>query len=102
MRVLYLAPRIPYPELDRENVRPYHQIRFLSLRHDVGLVTFGGTGSEWDASKAIRRFCPRVQILPLPIRHVTPASARHVFATQPLAIRRYGSRDLLERRRGEA
>lgn len=97
MRILYLAPRIPYPPLDREHVRPYHEIRFLSLRHDVDLVTFGGTGSEWDARRVLRRFCPRVQILPLPIRPIVPATARHFFAAQPLSVRRYGSRDLMER-----
>lgn len=97
MRILYLAPRIPYPALDRENVRPYHQIRFLSLRHDVDLVAFGGQGSEWDARRLVRRFCPRVQILPPPERPVEPATARHMFSTQPLALRRYASRDLMER-----
>ena len=53
MRILYLAPRMPHPELDRENVRPYHQIRFLALRHDVDLVTFGGGGAEWDARRVL-------------------------------------------------
>jgi len=97
LRVLFLAPRIPFPALDRENVRPYHAIRFLSLRHDVDLVTFGGRGVEWDARRKLRQFCPRVQILPIPTRSVAPASARHVFTTQPLAISRYESRDLMER-----
>lgn len=97
MRVLYLAPRIPHPALDREHVRPYHQVRFLSLRHDVDLVAFGGNGSEWDARRLMRRFCPRVQILPPPLPGVEPASARHVLSTQPLAVRRYQSRDLMER-----
>jgi sugar transferase (PEP-CTERM/EpsH1 system associated) len=97
VRVLYLAPRIPFPALDREHVRPYHQIRFLSLRHDVDLVAFGGNGSEWDARRLMRRFCPRVQILPPPLPGVEPASARHVLATQPLSVRRYQSRDLMER-----
>jgi len=97
VRVLYLAPRIPFPPLDRENIRPYQQIRSLSLRHDVDLVAFGGNGSEWDARKLMRRFCPRVQILPPPTRPVEPATARHVLATQPLAVRRYQSRDLMER-----
>ena len=97
MRVLYLAPRIPFPALDREHTRPYHQVRFLSLRHDVDLVAFGGNGSEWDSRRLMRRFCPRVQILPPPTRAVEPATARHVLATQPLAVRRYQSRDLMER-----
>ncbi len=92
-----MAPRIPFPALDRENVRPYQAIRFLSLRHDVDLVTFGGGGIEWDARRRLRRFCPRVQILPMQSRTVTPASARHVFTTQPLAVSRYESRDLMER-----
>lgn len=97
MKVLYLAPRIPFPENDRENVRPYHQIRFLALRHDVDLVTFGGTGSEWDARRVLRRFCSRVQILPLPEKPVVPVTARHVFSREALAVRRYESRDLAER-----
>jgi sugar transferase (PEP-CTERM/EpsH1 system associated) len=97
VRVLYLAPRIPFPELDRENVRPYQQLRFLALRHDVDLVTFGGTGSEWDARRVLRRFCSRIQILPTPVAPVVPATARHVFAREPLAVQRYESRDLHER-----
>ena len=97
MRILFVCPRMPYPALERENVRPYHLVRFLSLRHDVDLVTFGGGGAEWDARRRLRRFCPRVQILPLPTRPVEPATARHVLASRPLAVRRYGSRDLMER-----
>lgn len=97
MRILFLAPRCPFPPLERENIRPYHHIRFLSLRHDVDLVTFAGGGSEWEARRSLRRFCPRVQILPLQIRPVEPATTRHVLARQPLAVRRYGSRDLMER-----
>jgi len=97
LRVLFIAPRIPYPPLDREQCRPYHAIRFLSLRHDVDLVTFGGGGSEWAARRHLRRFCPRVQILPLGGKAVAPATTRHVFSTQPLAVQRYGSRDLMER-----
>jgi sugar transferase (PEP-CTERM/EpsH1 system associated) len=97
LRILYLAPRIPFPETDRENVRPYQQIRALSLRHDVDLVSFGGSGSEWDARRVLRRFCQRIQILPLPEKPVEPASARHVFIRDPLAVHRYGSRDLAER-----
>src|SRR5262245_46988331 len=88
---------MPHPELDRENVRPYHQIRFLSLRHDVDLVTFGGGGAEWDARRVLRRFCSRIQILPLPEKPVAPASARHVFTREALAVHRYESRDLAER-----
>lgn len=97
MRILYLAPRIPYPSLDREHVRPYHQVRFLSLRHDVDMVAFGGNGSEWDSRRLMRRFCPRVQILPPPMRAVEPGSARHVLSSQPLSVRLYSSRDLMER-----
>jgi glycosyltransferase involved in cell wall biosynthesis len=63
----------------------------------VDLVTFGGTGAEWDARRVLRRFCSRIQILPTPAAPVTPATARHVFAREPLAVHRYESRDLFER-----
>jgi len=45
----------------------------------------------------MRRFCSRIQILPLPERPVVPASARHVFTRDALAVHRYDSPDLAER-----
>ncbi len=97
LRILFLAPRVPHPKLERENVRPYHHIRFLSLRHDVDLVAFGSGGSDWEARRVLRRFCPRIQILPLANRPVTPATVRHAFTRKPLAVRRYATRDMMER-----
>ena len=56
MRILYIAPRPPYPPEGRETVRPYHQIRFMALRHDVDLVCFSGGGvDEWDARERLKK-----------------------------------------------
>ncbi len=56
MRILYIAPRPPFPPEGRETVRPYHQIRFMALRHDVDLVCFSGGGvDEWEARERLKK-----------------------------------------------
>jgi sugar transferase (PEP-CTERM/EpsH1 system associated) len=103
MRILYVAPRPPYPSDGRETVRPYHQIRFLSLHHDVDLVCFSAAGvDEWEARERLRNFCPRVQIVPLEAPPQNPGSVRNLLARRPLAFRRYFRKDLLQRFEGIA
>ncbi len=101
MRILYVAPRPPYPPEGRETVRPYHQIRFLALHHDVDLVCFSSAGvDEWEARERLRNFCPRVQIVPLETPPQSPGSLGNLLARKPLALRRYYRRDLLTRLQG--
>jgi sugar transferase (PEP-CTERM/EpsH1 system associated) len=103
MRILYLCPRPPYPPEGRETVRPYHQIRFLALKHEVDLVCFAGGGvDEWDARERLTKLCPRVQIIPLDKTPQEPASVRNLFSLRPLALRRYFRKDLLRRLRSIA
>jgi sugar transferase (PEP-CTERM/EpsH1 system associated) len=98
MRILYIAPRPPYPPEGRETVRPYHQIRFLALRHDVDLICFSGGGvDEWDARERLKKLCHRVQIVPIDTPPQEPGRVRNLFARRPLALRRYFRRDLLRR-----
>ncbi|MEN8151502.1 MAG: glycosyltransferase family 4 protein [Planctomycetota bacterium] len=98
MRILYVAPRPPYPPEGRETVRPYHQIRFMALRHDVDLICFSGGGvDEWDARERLKKLCHRVQIVPIDTPPQEPGRVTNLFARRPLALRRFFRRDLLRR-----
>jgi len=100
MRILYIAPRPPYPPEGRETVRPYHQIRFMALRHDVDLVCFSGGGvDEWDARERLKKLCHRVQIVPIDTPPQQPEKVRNLFARRPLALKRYFRREFLHRLR---
>jgi sugar transferase (PEP-CTERM/EpsH1 system associated) len=98
MRILYIAPRPPYPPEGRETVRPYHQIRFMALRHDVDLISFSGGGvDEWEARERLKKLCHRVQIVPINTPPQDPSRVMNLFARRPLALRRFFRRDLLKR-----
>ena len=98
MRILFIAPRPPYPPEGRETVRPYHQIRFMALRHDVDLICFSGGGvDEWDARERLKKLCHRVQIVPIDTPPQEPSRVTNLFARRPFALRRYFRRDLLRR-----
>ena len=97
MRILYLAPRPPFPPEGRETVRPYHQIRTLALHNDVDLICFSGGVDEWEARERLKKLCPRVQMIPLDAPPQEPKNLRNLLASRPLALRRYFKKDLLRR-----
>jgi sugar transferase (PEP-CTERM/EpsH1 system associated) len=64
MRILFVSSRFPYPPLQGDRVRAYHQLRVLSRRHRITLVTPAG---RQDASlDAVRPFCERVEAVTVP------------------------------------
>ncbi len=97
MKVLYVAPRLPHPVLDREHVRSYQQIRALSREHDVDVIALGTPGASAEALAALRPFCGSVEVVEAADHPVAPATARHALATRSLAERRGSSRALVSR-----
>ena len=103
MRILYISPRPPFPPEGRETVRPYHQIRFMALRHDIDLICFSGGGvDEWAARERLSKLCHRVQIIPIETPPQQPASVRNLFSRRPLALRRFYRKELMRRLRSIA
>ncbi len=76
MRILFLAPRFPYPALRGDQVRAYHQIRVLSRRHGVTLVALADRGVSSAAADHMRTMCERMIVLPVPWRRRLAGLAR--------------------------
>ena len=52
MRILFVASRFPYPPIRGDEVRSYHFLRLLSVRHHITLVTPVAPGFEEMAHEA--------------------------------------------------
>ena len=65
MRILYVAPRFPYPPLRGDQVRAYHQVRLLSRNHSVALVAIADQDVPAEARAHMESLCERVILEPL-------------------------------------
>ncbi|HET6261188.1 MAG TPA: hypothetical protein VFG99_02980, partial [Chloroflexia bacterium] len=65
MRILFVTPRFPYPPLKGDSLRSYHQIRALSRRHQVSLLSMS-TSPVGEAERAhMLELCESVTVVPL-------------------------------------
>jgi sugar transferase (PEP-CTERM/EpsH1 system associated) len=65
VRILYVAPRFPYPPLRGDQVRAYHQIRLLSRNHSVALVAVADQDVPAEARAHMESLCELVILEPL-------------------------------------
>jgi len=70
VRILMLAPRVPYPPDHGAALRNLYLLRWLGVRHEVTLAGFGNPNDE-EASRALRQSAHRVEIVPPPRRGPT-------------------------------
>lgn len=63
MRILYLCHRVPYPPDKGDKIRAFHEIRALSRRHRVHLLTLAD-GDVPDLGP-LAELCDRVEVFPL-------------------------------------
>src|SRR5688572_25123506 len=64
MKILFLAARLPYPPLHGDEVRGYHQLRLLSQRHEITLLSFIERGTSPSHVEVLRRFCREIVTVP--------------------------------------
>jgi sugar transferase (PEP-CTERM/EpsH1 system associated) len=81
VNILYLTARFPYPPLKGDQVRAYHQIRLLSQRHRVTLLSFADDTLTEAALAHLRGYC--VEIVTVPISRVSMGFALLRHATSP-------------------
>jgi sugar transferase (PEP-CTERM/EpsH1 system associated) len=68
-RILMLTPQFPYPPHQGTTMRNYNLIAELSQRHDVHLLSFGGSNESMDTP--LHRLCDSVQVVPAPSQRST-------------------------------
>jgi sugar transferase (PEP-CTERM/EpsH1 system associated) len=90
MRILFLTSRFPYPPLRGDQVRAYHQIRLLAVRHEVTLVAVSDRAIAPDALTHMQARCREVVILPLSIDRALAGLGRVLLGDpRPLQVLLY-------------
>lgn len=60
MKILFLAHRIPFPPDKGDKIRSYHQIRYLSKKHDIYLATTLDEQSDRKYVNGLRKYCKQI------------------------------------------
>lgn len=84
MRILFVTSRLPYPSTRGDQVRSYHFLRGLSRRHEVTVVTSAHGKFEPEGLELTRKWCTRVEVVPVPSWHDLFQLAAAPFTQLPL------------------
>jgi sugar transferase (PEP-CTERM/EpsH1 system associated) len=77
MNILFIASRFPYPPLQGDSLRAYHQIRMLSRRHRITLLA--PAPADQGSLGHVARFCERIVTIPAsPLRRAVHAAASFI------------------------
>jgi sugar transferase (PEP-CTERM/EpsH1 system associated) len=95
MRILYLCHRIPYPPDKGDKIRAFHEIRALSRRHRVHLLTLAD--GEVPDLGPLAEMCERMEVFPLPRSAAYARAALGLVRPQPLTLSFFESAELQAR-----
>lgn len=84
MHILFIASRFPYPPIRGDQVRAYHFLRLINLRHEVTLVTPASQSVDLEAQEALTQLCKRWFILPFHRYEALVNLLRFPFLSLPL------------------
>lgn len=92
MKILFVASRFPYPLIQGDRVRAYYQLRLLSQRHQITLLTPIVAGEEDRYLKEVKPFCARVEAIPVSRCQRALSLLRAPFTSLPLQTLYYCDR----------
>ena len=84
LRLLYLCHRVPYPPDKGDKIRAFHEIRALSRRHRIHLLTLAD--SDVPDLSPLEQMCERVEVFPVQRSGGYLRAALGVFSARPLTL----------------
>ena len=97
MKVLFLTSRFPYPLIGGEAIKAYYYLKYLSLNHEVTLLTFADHQIEPTSFEKIKKLCHSVKIVPRRVQ--IPSwinSGLAILSSKPFQVKYYHSRKMRE------
>ncbi len=95
LRLLYLCHRVPYPPDKGDKIRAFNEIRALSRRHRVHLLTLAD--SEVPDLSPLEQMCERVEVFPVQRSGGYLRAALGLFSPRPLTLAFFDSNELRQR-----
>lgn len=96
MKILLLTQVLPYPPDSGPKIKTFNVLKYLSVRHQVYLVSFVRSAAEADRTFALLDYCQEVHTVPIQRSASRDAwfFARSLLANQPFIIARDESRPM--------
>ena len=94
MRILFITPRLPYPPVKGDRVRPYNFIKELSRKHAIDLCTFYEYDKELGAINEMRKYCKKIEAVFLPRWRSYINLLRSAVNLKPFQVNYYYSPDM--------
>ncbi len=66
MKILFIASRFPYPPLQGDRARAFHQLRLLAQRHQITLITPAPDNHAAENLPAIQPLCQHIELITVP------------------------------------
>lgn len=97
MRVLFLTSRFPYPLIGGEAIKAYYYLKYLSLNHEVTLLTFTDHQIEPTSLERIKKLCHSVKIVLRSVQIFSWINSGLAFlSSKPFQVKYYHSRKMRE------
>jgi sugar transferase (PEP-CTERM/EpsH1 system associated) len=90
VKILFVTSRFPHPPFRGDQVRAFHQIRLLSPRHAITLLSFR-EGASPESLSAVAALCKEVQVVELPAWRKAWNLARGLLTGRPVQVALYES-----------
>jgi sugar transferase (PEP-CTERM/EpsH1 system associated) len=94
VRILFVTSRFPHPPYRGDQVRAFHQIRLLSPRHAITLLSFR-EGASAESIRALAGLCREVQVVEQPAWRKAWNLARGLLSGRPAQVALYESPAML-------
>lgn len=94
VNLLFVTSRFPYPPTTGDRLRALQQLKWLSRRHRVTLVSLAKGTPTPTAMAALKPYCAELKLVPFRWREGLGHLARRLFSAIPLQVALFESREL--------
>lgn len=86
MKLLVLTSRVPYPLEKGDKLRIFHQIKYLSKKHQIILCALNDTKLHKDAIPTLKQYCQSIYIIKLNKFQIFRNIIKAFFSKLPLQV----------------
>src|SRR5262245_48258444 len=86
MRILFLTSRFPYPLEKGDKLRAFHQIKELSLKHEIILASVSDCKVTPEILDALKPFCRKILVFEISKAKTLTNLLRTAFSSRPFQV----------------
>lgn len=86
MKLLYIVSRFPYPLDKGDKLRAYHQIKYLSKKHEIILCTLNEKKLHPDAITELKKYCRHIEVINISPLQTLVNTLKAFFKNSPFQV----------------